>query len=53
MIAKIKYHIRYVGELFISDKETPIRALKEFMDYRRKTTNDAIFFFNITIKTIR
>lgn len=52
MIGKIKHHIRYAGELFISDKETPIQALKEFVEYRRKTTNNPVFFFNIRIKTI-
>lgn len=52
-IRKIKHHIKYAGELFISEKETPIQAIKEFMIYRRKTTNDPILFFNITIETIR
>lgn len=53
MFGKIKYHIKYAGELFISDKETPIQAIKEFMEYRRKTTTDPILFFNIRIKPIR
>lgn len=53
MIRKIKYYIRYAGELFISDKETRIQAIKEFMVYRRKTTNDPILFFNIIIKLKR
>lgn len=53
MKGKIKYYIRYAGELFISEKETPIQAIKEFMEYRRKTTNDSVLFFNITVETIR
>ena len=46
------YHIKYAGELFVSDKETPIQAIKEFKEHREKTTDEPILFFNITIKKV-
>ena len=46
------YHIKYAGELFISDKETYIQAIKEFKEHREKTTDDPILFFNIEIKKV-
>lgn len=49
---QIKYHITYMGELFISDKKTQIQAIKEFKDYWIKTTNDPILFFNIKIEKV-
>jgi len=45
----MSYHIKYEGELFISDKKTPIQAISEFKKFREKTTEKPIIFFDLII----
>lgn len=48
----MSYFIEYEGELFISDKNTPIQAIAEFKKFREKTTVKPILFFNITVEKV-
>jgi len=43
------YWVEYDGELFISEKETRIKAIAEFKKFREKTTNESIKFFNLKV----
>ena len=48
----MSYHIEYDGELFISEKNTPIKAIEEYKIFREKTTNKPLKFFLLKIKKV-